>query len=735
MPSGLFNQTVFDPATGTRQGEMFDSAHPPSHSVPIAGSKSALDPHNTGKLFQGKPAMATETEGHWVTIDGAHILIKDSIGSGKGFSRAALHAKLLHHHTEAAGGEGGRSAAADAEFNNAGRGHSHTTFHKELPGEVKRYLEGNKNATRLFRTTQDAAKAGGADAMADLGEDKYFKHIDQLSGSAVNAALEHARGSNDPEVRFAALIHDNLPAHSERVPMGSVDAGKLKTGQQFTMQGIPFRVTEDADGYKVLAGAGEEFPAEALGKVPVDRGSLRQTKAPKIKADAVAPFGRSDKPLFYVLSNGEAVPALMLGQGFPKQRNGFACEYWWRQAIQDGDWTHPAKGFTVHVDPSQRQQWEQNFRRMQRLGDEVPVVKDHKDHDADATLGYVVDVRQNGPWYEELHQYLGEKAKDTALKNKLSVGIDPNYTDVKRNNYGSAIVHSAITSRPVIPGQGDAVLAASQNDDAATPERFYLTLATPEKPAPSVTAAPAVVDSSTASIPQPAPSGSRRPDMATLNCSEENFSALKTILPAGETLTADTAVGAALQELQRLTAHAEADAGGPEVIAKLSRADVIETAVRNRQAVRASEQRLAAEATTLRGEVAELSKRVPKALDPESEAAMKQAVRTSAEQLVREGCIQPSTKDLLLSVLVESNGKTNTFTLTRATNLTGDKSLALAVLDALRGNHPVPLGEHTGLQALGRVVPGDTTSAEEKKTKAASDMFNKHLTAGMATAK
>lgn len=439
------------------------------------------------------------------------------------------------------------------------------------------------------------------------------------------------------------------------------------------------------------------------------------------------PLGTPERAIFYALSDGEATPALTLGQTYPKERNGMECFNYWRQAIRDGEWTHPAKGFTVKVDAAQRQQWESNFRRMQRLGDEVPVVKDHKDHDADATLGYVVDVRQNGPWYEELHQYLGEKAKDTALKNKLSVGIDPDYTDVKRNKYGSAIVHSAITSRPVIPGQGDAVLAASVNDAAAIPERFYLTLATPTNPTGSAAAAPVVVTPSTA-IPLAAHPVSRSPDMATLNCSEEHLSTLRALLPSGEALTADTAVGAVIQELQRLSAHAEADAGGPEVIAKMSRADVIDTAVKNRKAVKDSEQRLAVETTKLRGDLAELSKRVPKALDPEAEAAMVDAVRVKFDNAASRGAINPATKERLLSLLVKDKaGKVNTLALSRAANPTGNRALALELADILQDNRPVELGEGTGLQVLARVAPGDEKSEGEKQKEAAVTMLNKHL--------
>jgi hypothetical protein len=76
---------------------------------------------------------------------------------------------------------------------------------------------------------------------------------------------------------------------------------------------------------------------------------------------------------------------------------------------------------------------------------------------ASATLGWIVDVRRDGDRLLELHQFLGESARDVGLRNKVSLGIDPHFVDGKGIEYGEAIVHSAVTPTPVVPDQGEFV--------------------------------------------------------------------------------------------------------------------------------------------------------------------------------------------------------------------------------------------------------------------------------------
>ncbi len=76
---------------------------------------------------------------------------------------------------------------------------------------------------------------------------------------------------------------------------------------------------------------------------------------------------------------------------------------------------------------------------------------------ASATLGWIVDVKRDGDRLLELHQFLGESARDVGLRNKVSLGIDPHFVDGRGTQYGEAIVHSAVTPTPVVPDQGEFV--------------------------------------------------------------------------------------------------------------------------------------------------------------------------------------------------------------------------------------------------------------------------------------
>jgi hypothetical protein len=89
---------------------------------------------------------------------------------------------------------------------------------------------------------------------------------------------------------------------------------------------------------------------------------------------------------------------------------------------------------------------------MKSNGVAVPILMDHT-QSAAATLGWIVQVQRRGDRLLELHQFLGESSRDIGLRNKVSLGIDPNFIDGKGNQYGEAIVHSAITPVPVVPNQ------------------------------------------------------------------------------------------------------------------------------------------------------------------------------------------------------------------------------------------------------------------------------------------
>jgi hypothetical protein len=80
----------------------------------------------------------------------------------------------------------------------------------------------------------------------------------------------------------------------------------------------------------------------------------------------------------------------------------------------------------------------------------VPV--DHSTSARD-NLGYIVDVKRDGDTLKLLHQLIGDDAIKLAARNKVSLGIDPMFSDGRGNVFGDCIIHSSLTPIPVVPGQ------------------------------------------------------------------------------------------------------------------------------------------------------------------------------------------------------------------------------------------------------------------------------------------
>jgi hypothetical protein len=148
-------------------------------------------------------------------------------------------------------------------------------------------------------------------------------------------------------------------------------------------------------------------------------------------------------------------PGELLGE-FPDRVNDLPAFYYWKDAIAVGSYVHPAGRFSLDITRDRLDGFVQNFNRMKDAGVGVPILMDHA-ATASSTLGWIVDVKRDGDRFLELHQFLGEDARDIGLRNKVSLGIDPAFVDGQGNQYGEAIVHSAVTPTPVVAGQGEFV--------------------------------------------------------------------------------------------------------------------------------------------------------------------------------------------------------------------------------------------------------------------------------------
>ena len=84
---------------------------------------------------------------------------------------------------------------------------------------------------------------------------------------------------------------------------------------------------------------------------------------------------------------------------------------------------------------------------------------------------------------------------------------------------------------------------------------------------------------------------------------------------------------------------------------------------------------------------------------------------TYVGRLVKEGKITPAVREKLQPVLIGRPGKRNI----RMLALDSDgKSVADRIIEALRANDVVQLGEQTGVQVLARPVPGKSTGEQDE---------------------
>jgi hypothetical protein len=213
----------------------------------------------------------------------------------KPFSKADLERVLIQHHEQSRPDYTTDDETALANASSSGS--AWTFFGKKFPGEVEQYLEGNPAAKKLFALTNDATKAGGEDAMSNMG-DRYFQIADKLSArpkkKLMEEALATAEGSQDPQMQLAAAVYQNLPS---KLPKHDVkDPKQLPTWSEFDSFGHHMRIEEDADGYRVLKD-GEDFPVlpvDGLDAIPVDKGTLKQSE-PEVPEGDVFPASESSR--------------------------------------------------------------------------------------------------------------------------------------------------------------------------------------------------------------------------------------------------------------------------------------------------------------------------------------------------------------------------------------------------------------------------------------------------------
>lgn len=278
----------------------------------------------TGK-HGDKGYYVTTSEGHVAFIvtddgEGAH-------GKGGKYTRHGVESKIVDRHTTKADVErklvkahnetGGnwREEHKDTLSEDTGHdlGPSAFVFHKQLPDEIRKHIEGNPAARRIFSVTQDARQAKGADTFAAM-QDRYFDYVDDLAGSHLNAAKESARKSNDPETQFLAALHDNFPKRGDYKKTGLLASEHVKPGMAWTIHGNAVEVYDHPDNGPTLRGeAFPETPVGAMDHFPIDHDSMSYKK---VKAKRSQAYNSGDPiPFSRTIDAAEYARIVTLSQG------------------------------------------------------------------------------------------------------------------------------------------------------------------------------------------------------------------------------------------------------------------------------------------------------------------------------------------------------------------------------------------------------------------------------------
>jgi hypothetical protein len=213
----------------------------------------------------------------------------------KSWSKASIEKKLIE-----AGDAAGVGQQHVEDDKSLSAFHSPYTFLRSpktksgYPGEIERFLEDPENIKyrKILQLTDDPAKAQGADAMGELGEQKYMDLLTRRGSGNVATALENAEKSNDPELQFLAGLHRAASTREKKVPQDTVKTESLQPGHAFEIHGVPVEVQEDEDGEKFLVDHGDipKTPLTAIEHVPMDKGTLKDVTPDPGKMDFDDPF-------------------------------------------------------------------------------------------------------------------------------------------------------------------------------------------------------------------------------------------------------------------------------------------------------------------------------------------------------------------------------------------------------------------------------------------------------------
>lgn len=112
--------------------------------------------------------------------------------------------------------------------------------------------------------------------------------------------------------------------------------------------------------------------------------------------------------------------------------------------------------------------WVKQFLAMKEAGVNVPIQLDHRD-DAAAKAGNLRSLFRVGDTLWGEIEMVGEDSIALAGRTEVSIGIREKMRDGKGKDYEDVIEHVALTSYPVVPGQGGFIALSRDGQDEKVP--------------------------------------------------------------------------------------------------------------------------------------------------------------------------------------------------------------------------------------------------------------------------
>lgn len=346
-----------------------------------------------------------------------------------------------------------------------------------------------------------------------------------------------------------------------------------------------------------------------------------------------------------------------------------------KDTIEEGQYVDPKTGGVVKASRKDINEWARKLNEMSAAGVLEPSVPmDHSRKSTD-NLGIVkrAKVREVGGKARLVltHALVGEEAPLIALRNRSSLGIDPNYVDGKGKKWGSCIVHSAITPDPVVAGMGCFTPAQLSRGQAGN--TVYLL--------------------------------SRKEPVMAMDPKRKK--SLCKMLGMDDSTPDETLMSKVPDE------------DAQDQIAKQD--EDMKTLGRHIEKLNGDLTAVTAERDAAKNEVVTLSRGEPENEPDESTLYMlSRSLQTEREAAIVAGGIDEATAKKIDGILNE-NGKPSKIALSRI----GDdmEPVAFKVWQALRANKPVVHGGKTGIQ-LSRQTPG-APAVDEESTKKVRDRMSK----------